>query len=96
MNLTTFHSPSPGCPVRKHGEDWRPATAAYPAVAQAAKDGKPDWLRRSSAWLHHRCPARLSSVAVLLRSVEKRGELHLKNEKTLFVILKMGLSMEYH
>jgi putative transposase len=22
-----FHSPSPGCPVRKHGEEWRQATA---------------------------------------------------------------------
>ena len=40
--LRGFHSPSPGCPVRKHGEDqpppkatarqgWRQATAAYPA-----------------------------------------------------------------
>jgi hypothetical protein len=25
------HSPSPGCPVRKHGEEWRKVTAAKPA-----------------------------------------------------------------
>ena len=27
----TVHSPSPGCPVRKHGEEWREVTAAQPA-----------------------------------------------------------------
>jgi hypothetical protein len=35
---------------------------------------------RASICLRHRCPARRSSVAVLLRTVEKRGELHFFEE----------------
>jgi len=35
---------------------------------------------RASTRLRHRCPARPSSVAVLLRRVEKRGELHFVEE----------------
>ena len=36
-------------------------------------------LPRDSAWLPHRCPARLSSVARLARKVDKRAELHFSN-----------------
>jgi hypothetical protein len=29
--ILVVHSPSPGCPVPKHGEEWREVTAAQPA-----------------------------------------------------------------
>ena len=45
--MPALDSPSPGCPVRKHGEDqpppkatarqgWRQATAAYPAERRSS------------------------------------------------------------